>query len=987
MFVVRVLGVASAAIILAVGHLPATAQQVPVSQRAESILPPGNSQTYTVAGEAQGQLTGDPGAWGPWIDDQRQMYFDYEMKDASILPSLDACAVQDEIGARDRVPGIERLRDDVAICWDDFGVPAIFGDDDGAAFYGHGWAQAKLRLFLLDAAIRQGSGTLAALAGEGLLAQDIERRTTRYSREEYQAMLDALPADQVADLQSYVDGVNAYIAWVTTAGRDQLPVEYAALTQDPTPIDVIGVAALAVELQRFVASEGRMELVVAQHLRQLEDAYGIEEGRERFLDFFWQEDERASLTILPSEGRFPRTTATATERRAAFEAMADLARTYPLDELDQGPGIDPTAYAAFGDPALDDLPDDGTGDQPFIAAPSDAPRGGGEVVDPIGASLAAVDAAGMVRQAFEQFGAASSEGGSWMVMIAPSRTADGSTLLMSEPQLDYDSNTFLLESQITGDTVNAKGSTVAGIPVVGIGWTPTVAWALTTGNAKTIDTYVETLRTDSNADGTDEYLHDGVWKELSCRDEEIAYRSDPAGVGLPVGPALQTHVETVCRTVHGPIVSRSDDGAFAATFQWHMAFRELDTLQTFLDWNSATTLVDMRRGVEVAAWNENLGAVDSQGNIGYWHPGIHLTRSPDSDLRLPIPGTGEYDNGEPLPFRALPQLVNPDRGWIVNWNNKPAAGWLDGNAQGSTSYPAGIDARNATLADIVGQRDDWTFDALLPMDEVVSSRDFRTLTLLPLLLDVLGSRTDLTATERQALDVLAGWDRDARTGLEFAGFSDTDGANPATVGAAPTIFDEFVEQLDRELFTDVVLDAPSLVSQQYMGRHVYDTDTHLHLALRVLDPDASSLDANVDWTGGRTTDEVLRAVLARTVDQLTTSQGDDPTTWRNVYFDDGRGERGGKDGEFGTAAGVVGPSGRHYYIERGAWVHHVGFVPTVATPAPTSTPDPSATPSPTEPPASEGSPMPTTGGGLGLLAALSLGAAVGLRGRGRRRQR
>lgn len=962
-----VLGLVGALLVLA---LPAAAQTPTVTQRATSILPPGNSQTYTVAGEAQGRVTGDPGAWGPWIDDQRQMYFDYEMKDASFVPSLADCESQTAVDSRGRTAGVENLNDSTDICWSSFGVPAIFGDTDADAFYGHGWASAKLRLFLLEAAVRQASGTLAELAGEAVLAQDIERRTTRYSEAEYQAMLDARPADEITAFESYVNGVNDYIAWVTTTGRDQLPVEYTALTMDPQPITMIGVAALAVELQRFVASEGRMELVVGQQLRQLEDAYGIEDGRKRFLDFFWQEDEKAALTIQPSEGRFPRTTATAAERAAAFEAMADLARSYPLDELANGPGVDVTAYAAFEDPTLDSGNGDFTGDEPFIASPGDAPRGAGEIVDPtIGASAAALDVGGLVRSVFEAF-SAQTEGASWMVMMSPQHTGDGSTLLMSQPQLDYDSNTFLMESQITGDRVNARGSTVAGIPVVGIGYTPTTAWALTTGNAKTIDTYVETTRPDSNDDGAPEYLHDEIWKEMNCRTESVAYRSDPAGQGLPVGPALQSEDVQVCRTVHGPVVSTSVDGAFAAVFQWHMAGHELETIETFLEWNRAQTLDDLERGVRVAAWNENLGAVDADGNIGFWHPGVHLARSNLSDLRLPIPGTGEYDNGDPLPFEALPQLKNPERGWIVNWNNKPAAGWLDGNAQGATSYPAGIDARVATLADLVAERDDWTFDDLIDLDRDVSSRDFRIRHLLPLVLS-LQSRTDLSAPEAAALDLLAAWDGDSRTGLVWPGFAETSSDNPSTVGAAPTLFDEIVEQLDRDLFTDVVLDAPSIVSQQYLGRHIYDADTHLHLALRILDPTTSSLKPNVDYTGGRTSEEVLRDVLGAAVDQLTSAFGDDMSNWQSVYFDDGRGDRSGKDGEFGTAAGVVGPSGRHYYIERGAWVHHVGFIPATAptpAPSPTTPASPAPVPAATPAPATTKPPLPTTGGGLALLA-------------------
>ena len=72
--------------------------------------------------------------------------------------------------------------------------------------------------------------------------------------------------------------------------------------------------------------------------------------------------------------------------------------------------------------------------------------------------------------------------------------------------------------------------------VVGIGYTPDTAWALTTGNGKTIDSFIEqTRRTD---EGTLEYRHDGTWKPAECRTEVVAYRA--AVQGVPAGPGHGT---------------------------------------------------------------------------------------------------------------------------------------------------------------------------------------------------------------------------------------------------------------------------------------------------------------------------------------------------------------------------------------------------------------------------------------------------------------
>lgn len=976
----RALGATAAAALLLGLAAPVTAAPV---QRAETVLPPGNSQTYTGAG-----ISPDPSTANAWVDDQREMYFDYEMKDATFVPSVDACDGATDLTARDRTAGVEPVREGVDICWDDFGVPAVFGETTDDVWYGHGWAAAKLRLFLLEGAVRTGLGTLAELAGEGsdrddngigdTLQQDIERRTTRYTFEELGEMLDALAPEAQDAIDKYVEGVNAYVEWVTTTGRDQLPAEYTVLGTDPAPITREGVAAVGIEMVRFVATEGRTEILTAQTLRQLEDAYGEELGRRIFRDLYWQEDDNAALTIRPEEGVFPRTDATEAERLAAFEAMADFASTLPLDELRDGQGIAP--WAQLGDPRRldgDTSMGDLSGDEPFITQPLATPTapGGGvaatsATATPLatGASAAATVAdtlADRVRQAFQAF-ATGQEGASWMVMMAPSHTA-GETLLMSEPQLDYDAGNFLMEVQLTGPGINTRGSTVAGIPIIGIGYTPDVAWALTTGNSKTIDGFVEQSRPDSNDDGAPEYLHDGQWKDMDCHTETVSYRQSPEGV--PVGPAAFSEDVQICRTVHGPVVSHTEDWKHALTWQWHVRGRELETIAGTLDWQGAESLADIEASIPKLTWNENIGAIDKDGRIGFWHPGIHLERTTTSDLRLPIPGTGEYDLGDPLPQEAIPHLVDPERGWIVNWNNKPAAGWLDGGGIGTTSYPAGPDQRVATLSDLVASRDDWTFDDLIELDREVSQTDLRTRSLLPLALDVLGDAS-LTDLEAAALAELAAWDRNVLTGLEWPGFSDTSDTNPSTVGAAPTIFDELVEQLDRELFTEVTLAAPMLVAQQYMGRHIADTDTHLHLAMRVLDPAYSSLDTLADYDGDRTGDEVLLDAFRAAVAQLEDAQGDDASAWRGVYFDDGRGERGGKDGEVCTATGLLGPCGRHYYIERGAWVHHVGFAAAGSVTDGDAAVDDA-----------DGGDLAATGGGAVALATLLLAGAAAARRR------
>src|SRR3712207_5050845 len=78
-------------------------------------------------------------------------------------------------------------------------------------------------------------------------------------------------------------------------------------------------------------------------------------------------------------------------------------------------------------------------------------------------------------------------------------------------------------------------------------------------------------------------------------------------------------------------------------------------------------------------WNENLMAADSQGNIGYWHPGLLPIKPRGYDERLPFPGTGEAEWKGFLSVAQRPHVINPKQGWLANWNNVPSVGWTQGD--------------------------------------------------------------------------------------------------------------------------------------------------------------------------------------------------------------------------------------------------------------------------------------------------------------------
>jgi penicillin amidase len=173
------------------------------------------------------------------------------------------------------------------------------------------------------------------------------------------------------------------------------------------------------------------------------------------------------------------------------------------------------------------------------------------------------------------------------------------------------------------------------------------------------------------------YRFRGRVLDMSCRDEVHNYMNSPADVAARRPPERGTVTQRVCRTVHGPVQHRAGNVAYARRYaQWG---RELESLEGVADINVARSVRDVDRAVRKFTWNENVMAIDSAGNIGFWHPGLFPLRPRKWDERLPFPGNGDAEWRGLLDRSKIPAVINPRQGWLANWNNLPADGWTSGD--------------------------------------------------------------------------------------------------------------------------------------------------------------------------------------------------------------------------------------------------------------------------------------------------------------------
>ena len=798
-------------------------------------------------------------------------------------------------------------------------MPVVYGDSAYDVWYGVGWAAGQQRLFLADAVRRMGRGTFAELVGPSGVPADVQARTLTYSQADYDAMFEALPAESKDVVRGYAAGLDAWIGRVRSDPR-LLPAEYALLTTLPERWTVTDTLAAGVLITRTVASAGGNEHEHVELLRTLQESFGAEEGLGVFTDLRWQQDEEATVTVPEEEGRFDNAVVPADQRDAVLRASAAYALSLPR-ELASGPGT-----GAFPAPT-----------PPFVTPSAALPA-------QVRASLSqAVESLNAFRDGLS--------GGSYAFAVSGERTTTGKPFLVSGPQLGYSYPSLLWEVEVHGAGFDARGSTVPALPTVGIGYTDRVAWGLTTGNSKTIDSFVETVR---RVDGRLQYLHQGEWKDADCRTETVRYRAAQSGV--PVGPPALSVSAPVCRTVHGPVVAYAEDAGLARSVQYAMYRRELETVNGILAWNKAKTFEDFLAGVRQVTWNENAVYADADGRIAYFHPGLFPRRSPGWDSRFPAPGTGEHDWRGLLPFEQMPQVVDPERGWLTNWNNKPAAGWRDDYLDPASSRPAGRGNRNQVIEVLLAAQPRMSPQDLVGTEYLLGLVDQRAEEVLPLLRGLTSSDPEVSA----ALDLLRAWDGVAYDVDAYR--TDASFTDPAVTDLpAVTVFARFMDAL-----RDTVLDElPVQVRQRSdaIGSHVWDVSVADLLALRALAPSTSSLSTSRDYLGGEAPDAVLLRALGTAVDGLVAQYGADPASWRQQH----------PRRPVRSLTGVIGPSLTMPYQDRGSWVHVVAFGSEGAVPVAA----PVAAPAAPAPPL--GRALPATGGpallaavGLALVAAVAL---------------
>jgi len=255
-------------------------------------------------------------------------------------------------------------------------------------------------------------------------------------------------------------------------------------------------------------------------------------------------------------------------------------------------------------------------------------------------------------------GAARPDNGSNGWAIAPSRAADGHTMMLMNPHLPWATGwSTYYEAQLTAPGVDLYGATQIGLPVLRFVFSDQLGITNTVDHTNGVTFYKITP-----APGG--YLFDGKVRPFEAREATLKVRRPDGG--------LDTDTVEVRSTVQGPIVGERGGAPIAmrvAGLDRPRALEEYWKMETAPNFAAYQTALRM---MQVPTFNIIYG--DRDGHIEYLFNGL-VPRRDFGDLKYwtsTVPGdTSKTLWTDYLSYAELPKVIDPAGGVVQNSNDPP----------------------------------------------------------------------------------------------------------------------------------------------------------------------------------------------------------------------------------------------------------------------------------------------------------------------------
>ena len=652
----------------------------------------------------------------------------------------------------------------VTIRRDGFGVPFISGTTFEDVEFGAGYAAVEDRMFLMDVLRHTGAARMAEFVGNtpGNVAMDqAQLRSAYYTPAEATAQVEKAAARAGAGGARLVAAVDAFVAGINAAQDDlcptvaapTCPAEYAALQKTPRDWareDIVYIASL---VGGIFGKGGGRELSNAAWWQTLKKRFGKTKALEIYTDLREKNDPEAPVT---------------SSRTTRYDGGA----------FDPGkPGValpDPNGAKAPGTGAMlrGRAPQGGADVEPSLDLP------GGVSID-----LSEIRRSGMSNA----------------LLVTGQESRTGHPLAVMGPQTSYYTPQLLVEQVLDGPGIKARGVAFAGTNLfVQLGRGVDYAWSATSAGSDNIDTVVERL---CNADGSKPTVQStGYRVGKSCVPMDVRTHSETTTPNLTAPAPATTYEFQVLRTRNGIVQERTTvrGKPVAVVVQRSTYGHEVDSVLGFSQLNDPGFVTGAKTFQKAASnidFTFNWFYADSR-DIAYYSSGLLPRRSSKVEPDLPHWAGKRFAWKGWLSDKRHAQEINPERGYLVSWNNKPAAGFSaadDNWSYGSVYRSLALEER---LAAGIKGRKKIDLPGMVGVMSGGATADSRASEVLPWLLKVVG-RDKRTKAAKQ---LLRSWLRQGAQRVD----RDRDGAYENQ--AAIALFDTWWEDGDHAVAYDVMGD-------------------------------------------------------------------------------------------------------------------------------------------------------------------------------------
>ncbi|NDJ20540.1 penicillin acylase family protein [Nostoc sp. B(2019)] len=517
-----------------------------------------------------------------------------------------------------QIPGIKA---EVTVQRDNWGIPHIWAANSHDLFMAQGYIHAQDRFWQMDFWRHLGSGRLAEMFGSSQVETDRYLRTMGWARVAQQE-IQQMDAEMKANLQSYADGVNAYLA---QRQGSALSLEYTVL--------------------QFLNPGYKPEPWQPLHSLTWGKVMAYDLGRN-----FESEIERTILlkTLTPVQ-------------------VEELFPPYPKDLPVILPGFQGGGGArgqrGGGVPPVEE---------------SVRRRGAGEAGGAGEEITVVLKSITQPMMALEKLIGSTGVGiGSNSWVISGERTATGKPILANDPHLAVQIPSIWYEVGLHCTTkgaecpYNVTGFSFAGMLGVIVGHSDRIAWGATNVQSDVMDLYIEKI----NPNNPNQYEVNGKWVDMQLVKETIQVAGTQPIVQIVRytrhGPILSDVSPDLKQFNQNQRVKLPQN--YAVALRWtalepsKLAYSigQINRAQNWQEFRAAA------KNFDVPA--QNLVYADIEGNVGYQLPGKFPIRA-KGEGRYPVPGwTDEYEWQGYIDFEKLPTSFNPPQGYIATANNLVAS--------------------------------------------------------------------------------------------------------------------------------------------------------------------------------------------------------------------------------------------------------------------------------------------------------------------------